>query len=168
MKTVFLGIGSNIGNSLEHCFDVVESLHNEIRCRVDAVSGWYSSEPWGDSRQDWFTNGVARITTEAEPAELLEICQNLEILTGRVKSRRWGPRVMDLDILLWPGRLVVSRTLMIPHPRLHQRRFVLQPLCDLAPDVQHPVLGKTMHDLLRNLDDPLQVHPLESNWRFGS
>lgn len=117
--------------------------------RVTGLSPFYETEPVGGVQQDNFYNAVARIETSLSPAELLDRLKEIEVkVFGRVPSGHWGPRSMDLDILLYGTQLILSERLTIPHPRLAERRFALQPLADLDPSLRHPSLGKTISELL--------------------
>lgn len=120
--------------------------------KVTAVSPFYETEPVGGIPQDNFYNAVVRLNTALEPLELLERLKRLETeVFHRVPSERWGARSMDLDILLYGDLVVASEVLTIPHQRLAERRFVLQPLADIAPDLVHPTLGKRIIELLTEL-----------------
>jgi 2-amino-4-hydroxy-6-hydroxymethyldihydropteridine diphosphokinase len=128
-----------------------------VKCesiRVLEKSPFYETEPVGVKDQQWFINGVLKISTLMAPEKLLKTLKDIECQVGRTpQGLRFGPRVLDLDILLYGEAIMDFPDLIIPHPRMHQRRFVLQPMCDLAPDMRHPVSGKTMRDLLGRLDD---------------
>ena len=120
--------------------------------RVTALSHFYETEPVGDLPQGNFYNAVARIVTSLPPLELLEELKRIEVeIFHREASGRWGPRSMDLDILLYGDLVLSGERLSIPHPRLFERRFVLQPLSDIAPSLVHPTLGKTVAELLASL-----------------
>ncbi|HPQ40748.1 MAG TPA: 2-amino-4-hydroxy-6-hydroxymethyldihydropteridine diphosphokinase, partial [bacterium] len=144
MNTVFIGIGSNLGDALTHCEGAVSALRRIPEIPAIRVSGWYRTEPFGTINQPWFINGVAVMKTTLQPLQLLDICLSLELQHGRNRGSHWGPRTLDLDLLLWENRVMTSARLVIPHPWMHRRRFVLLPLCDLAPDWRHPLLNATM------------------------
>jgi 2-amino-4-hydroxy-6-hydroxymethyldihydropteridine diphosphokinase len=152
MSTIaYIGIGSNIGDKTANCRTAVESLAEAGR--IIGVSSFYYTEPVGYREQDDFINAVAILETNRSPVELLSICHAIEDRLGRRRTVRWGPRTVDLDILLY-GNLVVSRPdLAIPHPLMAVRRFVLAPFVELAPLVMHPVLNKTMIQLLGELQN---------------
>jgi 2-amino-4-hydroxy-6-hydroxymethyldihydropteridine diphosphokinase len=120
--------------------------------RVTALSRFYETEPVGGVAQDNFYNAVARISTSLQPLELLSELKRVEVeVFKRKPSGHWGPRSMDLDILLYGDLVLESEALTVPHPRLHERRFVLQPLADLAPSLVHPFLGRSIAELLASL-----------------
>lgn len=130
----------------------VAELGKLPKTRVTGLSPFYETEPVGGVPQDHFYNAVARLATGLEPLELLDALKRIEKeVFRRVPSGHWGPRSMDLDILLYGELVFSSERLTIPHPRLAERRFVLQPLADLAPDLVHPSLGRSISELLASL-----------------
>jgi 2-amino-4-hydroxy-6-hydroxymethyldihydropteridine diphosphokinase len=142
----YIGIGSNMGDKTANCQSAVEGLAEAGR--IISVSSFYYTEPVGYKEQEDFINAVASLETNRSPSDLLAICNAIEDRLGRRRTVRWGPRTVDLDILLY-GDLVMSRPeLVIPHPLMAMRRFVLAPLVEIAPEVMHPVLNKTMFELL--------------------
>ena len=122
------------------------------------MSSLYESEPWGDAAT-WFVNGAIEVETEAEPKALLGQLQGIEATLGRrrIAGQRWASRVIDLDILLWDDEVLDEPSLTVPHPEMHRRRFVLMPLAELAPDVVHPVLERTIATLLATVPDDKRV-----------
>jgi 2-amino-4-hydroxy-6-hydroxymethyldihydropteridine diphosphokinase len=140
-KTAFVGIGSNVGDREENLRRAVELLSSEDRIDVAAVSEIRETEPVGPVEQEPFLNGAVRIETDLSPRELLERLLAVEQELGRVRKERWGPRTIDLDLLLYDDLYVDEPGLTVPHPRLHERRFALEPLADLAPSLEIPGKG---------------------------
>jgi 2-amino-4-hydroxy-6-hydroxymethyldihydropteridine diphosphokinase len=151
-SSVYLAVGSNLGDKAGNCRKAIAALTAAGDVRLVAASPFYRTEPVDFTDQDWFVNAVVKVETALAPLELLKRLQAVERAAGRVRGgRRFGPRVIDLDILLY-GRLVRKRPpLCIPHPRMHLRRFVLVPMCDIDPQVVHPVLKQPMRSLLNDL-----------------
>ena len=173
MATAFIGFGSNLGNRVDYCDRAVTLLGLLPHSRLDAVSSLYETEPVNDGAApgpEWFLNGVVQIETDIAPASLLEICREIERALGRDLENRKGPRTLDLDLLLYDDCIRNAPALTIPHPRLHQRRFVLAPLVELDPDRRHPVLGQSLRDLLAQLEDASVVRRLnpQPNSHYGS
>lgn len=147
-----------MGAKAENCCQAISALSAVKGCLLHGQSLFYKTEPVGLEDQDWFVNGAIRIRTALDPQALLAVLRSIEIGLGRSPGgARFGPRVLDLDILFFDNLVLRGPQLEIPHPRLHERRFVLKPLCDLAPEFVHPVLGKTVRFLLSHLDDDKKV-----------
>ena len=159
MAVVYLGLGSNIGDRTQHLVHACAALHRHPAITVPAVSSLYHTAPVGFTAQDWFLNAVACLQTTLSPRALLGVTQATEQQLGRVPTWRWGPRIIDLDILLYDTLQVHTPCLTIPHAALHKRRFVLVPLAELAPDVQLPS-GVRVHDLLSALPEDNDVQRL--------
>jgi 2-amino-4-hydroxy-6-hydroxymethyldihydropteridine diphosphokinase len=155
---VYIGLGSNLGDRKANIREAEERLAKLPATRIVKASSLYESEPLGDAKT-WFVNSVLEIETDFEPNELLKRLRAIEATMGRkrVKGKRWGSRIIDLDILLFDNQTVAKRTLKIPHPEMHKRRFVLLPLSELAPHVTHPQLGTSISELLGGLKDPKRV-----------
>ncbi len=152
MSRVFIGIGSNEGERLRHISRALAALGTTPGLRVVQLATLMESEPVGGPPQGAYLNTVAELDTSMAPGGLLATLKAIERTLGRLPStQRWGPRPIDLDLLLYDDRVVNEPDLSIPHPRLHERRFVLQPLAQLAPEVIHPVLRKTVTELLATL-----------------
>lgn len=150
----YISVGSNIGDKLSNCRRGMSSVERSGLAEIVAKSSFYKTDPVDYQRQDWFVNAVFQVNTAADPRRLFETLKSIEIEQGRVKnSIRFGPRTLDLDIILYDDLIVNSPELTIPHPRMHKRRFVLKPFCDIAPQVIHPVLKKTMRQLLESLSE---------------
>ena len=151
MSEVWLGLGSNVGDKRANIQSALERV--AAACRLDAVSSLYKTEPVGFQDQDWFLNCAARVTTQHGPRSLLALLKSIEQQLGRTERIRNGPRTIDLDILLYDALTVSEPGLVIPHPRMHERLFVLAPLREIAPSLVHPVLGKTVEELAEFLGD---------------
>jgi len=156
---VYIGLGSNLGNRRAHYQKALELIAALPKTRIVKRSSLYESEPHGDAK-NWYINGVIEIETEFLPDKLLQRLQAIEQAMGRKKTpqtKKWAPRKIDLDILLFENQTLDTRTLKIPHPELHNRRFVLIPLSELAPHVTHPRLGVTIAKLVAHLKDAKRV-----------
>lgn len=171
-EIVYIGFGSNLGNRLDFCDRAVALLSLLPHSQVTGVSSLYETEPLPEHSPgpDWFLNGIVRLETDLTPQSLLEVCREVEQSLGRDPDHRDGPRTLDLDILLYGNRVINETGLIVPHPRLHLRRFVLAPLAELAPDLQHPLLNKTASALLAELNDPSVVRRLDPqpSSRYGA
>ncbi len=148
-KIVYLSVGSNLGDRAANLTAAVECL-NTIGT-VKAMSSFYETEPVDFAAQPWFLNCVVALETHLMPRQLLSRLQSIEQEMGRRRTHLKGPRLIDLDILLFGRAIVDLPNLIIPHPALHQRRFVLEPLVEIAPDERHPVFKKTMRQLRDDL-----------------
>lgn len=149
----FVGIGANLGDREATIRRAVELLDELDAIEVVAVSALRETEPWGPVEQPPFLNGAVAVETALEPPELLAALLDVERLLGRVRTdERWGPRTIDLDLLLYGERVVDEAGLTVPHPRLHERRFALEPLAELDPDLMVPRRGR-VSDLLADLPD---------------
>ena len=130
-------------------------------CTVSAVSKWYLTQPVGVTGQEWYVNGAAAVRTTGTAEELLKRLLGVERFMGRVRSIKWEPRLIDLDLLLFGNEMIDQEDLKVPHPLMHQRRFVLVPLSEIAPDVIHPRLGVSIRELLNSLpEEDSAVRPL--------
>jgi 2-amino-4-hydroxy-6-hydroxymethyldihydropteridine diphosphokinase len=146
-KLIYLSLGSNIGNREDHLRAAVERL-GPAGVRVLRASPLYETEPVDYTAQPWFLNQVVEAETELFPLQLLKVTQRIERELGRVRSVPKGPRTVDIDILFYGRAVVHTERLEIPHPRLAERRFVLAPLADLAPDLRHPLTKLTVREML--------------------
>ena len=150
MAIAYISIGSNLGNREENCKQALRLLQaNSVL--IKKQSSMYETEPWGIKDQPKFINMAVEAETDKEHEELLRILKEIEKEIGRTETVKWGPRVIDLDILFYDDLILKIPGLEIPHPLLHERAFVLKPLCEIATDKRHPVTAKTVKEMLENL-----------------
>jgi 2-amino-4-hydroxy-6-hydroxymethyldihydropteridine diphosphokinase len=155
MPTVYLSLGSNLGDRLAYIKKALRML--ESRIDVRSMSSVYETEPWGMKNQPWFLNLVCSAETDLAPHALLDFVKGIEQRLGRQETVRYGPRRIDIDILFYDHEVCHSTRLQIPHPRLADRAFVLYPLAEIAPALEHPVTGKTASAMLAELEEPKTV-----------
>ena len=150
----FLGIGSNQSNPAERYLEAVAILETVKGITIRKKSSMYKSEPVGFSSEDWFINAVVAISTTLAPAELLRAVGAIETKMGRQRGhKQYASRIIDIDILLYDALITDDDFLCLPHPRMHERKFVLMPLCEIAPQTIHPLLRSSCVELLAQLDD---------------
>lgn len=150
-RQAFIGLGSNLADPVAQLDRALVALDHRAGIRVAAVSSYYRTAPWGETAQPFFVNAVARLETSLAPEALLDALQDIEAAAGRTRERRWGPRTLDLDLLVFEGDPVQTARLTLPHPHLHERAFVLVPLAELAPTLEIPGHG-TVADLLARVE----------------
>ncbi len=161
-KKVYLGLGSNLGDREQNLRKALSVLDETDGITVRSASSCYETEPVGSvTGQDDFYNAVAEIETALSPQELLTRIKSVERELGRLSGERWGPRVIDIDILLWNNNILHQEGLTVPHPEMTARAFVLTPLAEIAPDVVHPVARKSVAELASQLDDTHRVRRLD-------
>jgi 2-amino-4-hydroxy-6-hydroxymethyldihydropteridine diphosphokinase len=159
---VYIGVGSNLGNKKDNFLEALDRLAKLPDTKILKESSLYESEPLGDSK-DWYVNGAIEIETKFKPDMLLKKFKNIERAMGRKKvKKRWGARIIDLDILLYDALVVKKKNLQIPHPEMPNRKFVLIPLIEIAPQVIHPELGVTISELLVKVKDDKKIHLFHS------
>ena len=154
MHTAIISVGSNIGDKQDNCQKGIDRLMASGNAFLVKASRFYRTSPVDYLDQDWFVNAAVKIETLLKPLELLEVLKAVQQQCGRTKSGiRFGPRVLDLDIIFYDRLVMRSPMLEIPHPRMHKRRFVLQPICDIDPNIVHPLLNISLKSLLNQLGD---------------
>jgi 2-amino-4-hydroxy-6-hydroxymethyldihydropteridine diphosphokinase len=158
----YLGLGANVGDPRRQLAEALKRLNAAEEVEVTRVSTFYRNPPLGPKPQPWYVNAAARVRTRLGPEELLRLLQQVETAMGRLRRERWGPRRLDLDLLLYNGEVIFAPNLVVPHPEMHRRAFVLVPLAEIAPQAWHPVMGKSAGDLLSELDpaDRAALQPL--------
>jgi 2-amino-4-hydroxy-6-hydroxymethyldihydropteridine diphosphokinase len=156
----YIGIGSNLGDKPYYCEKAISEILKIDRHRLLAKSSLFKTEPTGYTSQDWFVNGVIKIETDLDPSELLRTLKTVEARLGRTETFRWGPRTIDLDILFFDDIQIQTGELLIPHPLIQDRKFVLIPLAEIDPNFLHPVLKKTVHELLNDFQEDQKVEKL--------
>ena len=159
MAYVYLLLGRNVGDRFGHIQNA-RTLIAEKAGEILKASQLYETAAWGITDQENFLNQALLLQTNLQPTELLTVLQEIEKLTGRVNTHRWGPRIIDIDILFWEEQTVNEPHLTIPHPQVQYRRFALAPLLDLAPDYMHPVLHLTVKQMLAQCPDKLPVRAI--------
>lgn len=149
-QNVYIGIGSNLGERESNLFAAIDALRRMDTLAVRRCSSIYESAPVGPP-QPRYLNAVVEVHCALDPVRLLSVLKQIEADLGRVRRKKWSPREIDLDILLWENEVVAEPNLQVPHLELHKRRFALEPLCELVPDLKHPVTGDRMCELLSKL-----------------
>lgn len=158
-QEIYVALSSNLGDRLANIRKAIE-LMKEERIEIIDESSIYETEPVGYREQGWFLNSVVKGRTELSPGRLWEALEKIEKSMGRESEIKWGPRIIDLDILFYENKILNGKQLQIPHSELHKRKFILVPLEEIALELVHPVLKKTISELLRDLKDNSQVELL--------
>ena len=164
----YIGIGSNLGDKVYQCQKAISEILKADHHKLLAKSSFFKTKPIGYTSQDWFVNGVIKIETDLEPLELLRLLKDTESRLGRKETFRWGPRAIDLDILLFDEQEIQMEGLQIPHPLLQERQFVLIPRAEIDRSLIHPVLKKSIGELLENLTEDQGVEKLQLSAEFGN
>jgi len=157
----YIGIGSNLGDALRNCRHAVESLSLAKRIEITRVSSFYKTEPVGIENQNLFINAVVEIKTTLSARNLFQNLQNIEKDMGRKKEVKGGPRIIDLDLLFYGQGVIQDADLIVPHPEIQKRRFVLEPLCEIASYFIHPVFGVSIRGLKNRLSDNKMVEMIK-------
>lgn len=152
MLECILHLGSNVGDKAYH-IELAEILISRRIGMIMVQSKVYETDPWGDTNQENFLNKAVSILTTKSPDEVLKAIKNIERKMGRVYTKKWGPRIIDIDILFYGEEIIKNHNLIIPHPQITNRNFVLIPLIDICPDFVHPVLKKTIRELSEECTD---------------
>jgi 2-amino-4-hydroxy-6-hydroxymethyldihydropteridine diphosphokinase len=159
LKTIYLLTGSNIGNSQMHLQLALVKIASVVG-HITKQSSVYKTEPWGNTNQQDFLNQVLEVETELHPIEVLKIILTIETEMGRNRMHKWEPRIIDIDLLFYADEIIESDELVVPHPLLHQRRFTLLPLAEIAANVVHPIFIKTIGELLVDCTDTSLVEKM--------
>ena len=157
MYAAYIGFGSNIGDRLKHLQNAIHALSKTEGINLQKISSVYKTDPIGYEAQGQFLNGVAAIQTSLSPLSLLQTLKDIETAVGRQHRTRWGPREIDLDLLIYGDLRVQTEELVIPHPEMHLRRFVLAPLAEIAPNLVHPVFQESIQTRLNRLEEGKSV-----------
>ena len=157
MAHAYIGFGSNIDDRLNYITQALQLLLEADNVSLIQISSLYETEPVGYEEQDWFLNGVIAVETGLLVHELLTLLKEIEGEVGREHRARWGPREVDLDLLIYDQDCINTPDLTVPHPEMHQRSFVLVPFTEIAPDILHPILQQDIRTLLSNLNDEKTV-----------
>ncbi|MBI5182965.1 MAG: 2-amino-4-hydroxy-6-hydroxymethyldihydropteridine diphosphokinase [Nitrospinae bacterium] len=157
----YIGIGSNVGDLYYNCLRAIEELTMHGGNRIVAESSLYKTEPIGYTNQRWFINCVVGLETPLGAKELLLLLKDIEVRLWRRKRLKWGPREIDIDLLLFDNQVINDTDLIVPHPEMEKRRFVLAPLSEITSDLIHPVMGVSIKDLLDSLGDSQRVEVIK-------
>jgi 2-amino-4-hydroxy-6-hydroxymethyldihydropteridine diphosphokinase len=151
--TAFIAIGSNLGTPKENCIEAIDIISSNPDIKITSKSSFYQTAPVGNTEQDWFINSVIKISTKLNPDILLSALLKIESKMGRIRKEKWGPRIIDLDILFYDNLVIKKKDLTLPHPEIQKRNFVLQPLNEIGENFIHPTLQKRISTLLKESKD---------------
>lgn len=158
MCSVYIGLGSNEGERIRNIKEALNHLKKKME--VKKVSSFYLTEPVG-IKGGWFVNCALEVRTDSDPKRLLKILLEIEKRIGRIRTKKKISRVIDLDLLFYKGKIIKEKDLTLPHPHLHKRRFILIPLAEINPELYHPILKKSVKELLESLTDEHRVEKIE-------
>ena len=158
----YIGIGSNLGTPGKNCIEAIEKISSTKDIKIISRSSFYQTEPIGEVQQDWFVNSAIKIKTNLSPTHLLSALLNIESAMGRTREEKWGPRLIDLDLLFYGNLILEKKSLTLPHPEIQKRKFVLIPMSEIAESLVHPTLKKTIKTLLQESSDGTVVKKLKS------
>ena len=162
MNTVFIGLGSNEGDGINKLDSAIKEIKELTDCKVNLISSYYESSPFGNVKQNNFINAAIKITTEDDYLTLLKKLKNIEQKLGRIKRERWGPREIDLDILFFNDLIFSNEFITLPHQGVIYRDFVLVPLCEIEPELVHPVFNKKVCEFIDDLKIKNIIRKIES------
>jgi len=151
--TAYIGIGSNLGTPKKNCTKAIEKISSAKDIKIISKASFYQTEPIGGVQQGWFVNSAIEIETDLSPENLLSVLLNLELAMGRTRKEKWGPRLIDLDLLFYGNLVLENKSLTLPHPEIQNRKFVLTPMSEIAENLIHPTLKKTIKTLLQESSD---------------
>ena len=160
MSRVFISLGSNLGDRLSNIQHAVSSLSMHEEINIIKTSSFYETQPWGNKNQEWFFNAAIALDTSLSCKDLLAYCQNIEVQLGRVRKQgeKWSQRAIDIDILMYDNEVIAQgEELIVPHPYMHLRAFVLVPMLEVKADLVHPVFNKTISEMYDELENPEDV-----------
>lgn len=160
MAEIYLSLGSNVGDRKKNLRDAELFIQAHIG-QITKESSDYLTPPWGKTDQDPFYNNVILVKSYLNPKQILRRIEKIELLLGRKKVEKWGPRKIDIDILFYDQKIIKENKLIIPHPLLHERNFVLVPLLEISSDFVHPVLLKTIEEIYLSIPDKSQIQKLD-------
>ena len=158
----YIAIGSNMGNPSDNCIEAIREISKNASIKIISKSSFYQTSPIGPIQQEWFINSAIKINTSLTPIKLLTNLLNIESTMGRVRKEKWGPRLIDLDLLFYDNQILNEEKITIPHPEISKRNFVLIPLCEIAENLNHPTLKKSIKTLLQESTDNAKVNKLNS------
>ena len=158
--TAYIGIGSNLGTPGKNCTKAIERISADHDIKIISKSSFYQTAPIGNIEQNWFINSAIKIDTQLTPRELLSALLSIESEMGRIRKEKWGPRLIDLDLLFYDNIILNQKGITLPHPEIQKRKFVLIPLHEIAEDLIHPTLKKTIKTLLKESPDDAVVKKL--------
>lgn len=156
---VYLLTGSNVGDSSALLKEAKLAIQKQVG-EIEAASQLYKTAPWGNTNQQDFLNQVLAVNTNLSATDVLKIILNIELQMGRTREKKWAPRTIDIDILFFNNEFIQEDNLIVPHPLLHQRRFTLVPLAEIAPNYSHPLLHQSIFNLLQHCNDDSVVEKL--------
>jgi len=158
----YIGIGSNLGTPGKNCIEAIEKISSTKDIKIISRSSFYQTEPIGEVQQDWFVNSAIKIKTNLSPTHLLSDLLNIESAMGRTREEKWGPRLIDLDLLFYGNLILGKKGLTLPHPEIQKRKFVLIPMSEIAENLIHPTLKKTIKTLLQESSDVTIVKKIKN------